>query len=140
MVGLQSDTMELLWQSQPESQWEFYGMPGSIYQGKLISTGYYSGVVTTYNITTGQILWNWSAPFIGLGETPYEHTPVTLGCIADGKIYLYSTEHSITQPIRHEYKLYCLNATSGTLLWAESCCPEQRTNHRRWTHRSARLN
>jgi hypothetical protein len=98
-------------------------MPGSIYQGKLISTGYYSGIVTTYNITTGQILWNWTAPFVGLGETPYEYTPVTMGCIADGKIYLYSTEHSITQPIRRDYKIYCLNATSGKLIWAESCCP-----------------
>ena len=116
------DTMQQLWVSEPESQWNFYGMPRSIYQGKLFSYGY-SGILTAYNITTGKILWNWTAPSVGAGQTPYTNTPLSMGCIADGKLYLYSTEHSVTQPIRRDARLFCVDAETGKMLWAITCWP-----------------
>jgi hypothetical protein len=113
----------LLWTSEPESQWNFYGLSTGVYQGKLFQWGGYSGELEAYNATTGKLLWNWSAPFVGVGETPYTHTPLSLGCIADGKLYMYTSEHSITQPTRRDAKLYCVDAETGELIWASPCWP-----------------
>jgi len=113
----------LLWTGAPESQWQFYGMSTGFYQGKLFSYGGYSGILIAYNATTGQIMWNWSAPYVGVDETTWEHTPLSVGCIADGKLYLYSTEHSVNSPIRRDSKIYCVDATTGKLIWSIPCYP-----------------
>jgi uncharacterized cupredoxin-like copper-binding protein len=107
----------LLWTSEPEDQWQFYGMSENIYRGRLFSYGY-SGILIAYNITTGHVDWNWSAPYLGVDETPYPHTPLSLACIADGKIYLYSSEHSPTMPLRRDGKIYCVDTETGEMLWA----------------------
>jgi hypothetical protein len=107
----------LLWTSEPEDQFNFYGLSESVYRGRLYSYGM-GGIVLAYNITTGHIDWNWSAPYIGVDETPYRHTPLSLAFIADGKIYLYSGEHSPTMPLRRDGKIYCVDAETGTMLWA----------------------
>ena len=112
----------LLWESAPEDQFNFYGMSDSIYRGRLYSYGY-SGILLAYNITTGNIDWNWTAPYLGLDETPYRYTPLSLGCIADGKIYLYSSEHSPTMPLRRDGKLYCVDTETGEMLWSLTCWP-----------------
>jgi len=113
---------KLLWTSEPEEQFNFYGMSTSVYQGMVFSYGW-SGVLIAYNATTGDVMWNWTAPFVGLEESAYPHTPLSLGCIADGKLYLYSGEHSPSQPLRRDGKLYCVDATSGEMLWSITCWP-----------------
>jgi hypothetical protein len=40
-----------------------------------------------------------------------------MGTIADGKIYLYTTEHSPTQPLYRGPTLRCISATDGTEIW-----------------------
>jgi len=112
----------LLWTSEPEDQFNFYGMSASIYRGRLLSYGY-TGILMAYNITTGHVDWNWSAPFLGVDETPYRHTPLSLAFIADGKIYLYSSEHSPTMPLRRDGKIYCVDTETGKMLWAITCWP-----------------
>ena len=115
----------LLWTSEPETQAAFYAMGSSIYRGNLISyTSSIGGTVIDYNITTGKILWNYTAPSAGLGESPYTYTPLTMGCISQGNLYMYSTEHSYSQPLRRDYKIYDLNATTGELIWSEPCLPD----------------
>jgi hypothetical protein len=116
------DQGTLLWTSEPEAQWNFYGISTSVYRGRLYSYGY-AGILNAYNITTGHIDWNWSAPYVGLDETQYQHTPLSLGCIADGKFYLYTSEHSVNSPIRRDAKIYCVDAETGKLYWAESNWP-----------------
>jgi len=116
------DTMELLWKSEPEAQMNFYGMSTSIYQGKLFSYGY-SGELIAYNIKTGEILWNWTAPSVGYLETPYQQTPLSMGLIADGKLYLYSSEHSPNTPLRRDCKIYCVDANTGEMHWALTFYP-----------------
>jgi len=116
------DTMELLWKSEPEPQMNLYGMSISIYQGKLFSYGY-GGELIAYNIKTGEILWNWSAPSVGYLETPYQHTPLSMGVIADGKLYLYSSEHSPNTPLRRDCKIYCVDANTGEMHWALTFYP-----------------
>ena len=83
----------------------------------------YAGQLLAYNITTGHIDWNWSAPYMGLDETPYPQTPLSLGAIADGKMYMYTSEHSVTSPIRRDAKIYCVDAETGKLYWAVSAWP-----------------
>jgi len=109
------ETMQQLWESEPEEQWNFYGMTESIYKGKLISYGY-SGILLGYDIRTGDILWNWTSGTVGF-EGYYQNTPLSLGCIADDKIYLYSTEHSPSQPLRRDANLWCVDTETGELLW-----------------------
>jgi hypothetical protein len=116
------DTMQQLWKSDPEPQFNFYGLSDTIYQGKLFSYGY-SGVLIAYNITTGNILWNWSAPSVGYLETPYTHTPLSVGLVGDGKLYLYSSEHSPNTPLRRDCKIYCVDTETGKMLWSLTSYP-----------------
>ncbi len=110
-------TGQLLWgPSAPEAQFNYYGMSDNIYRGKLYSYGY-SGILLAYDIKTGEVLWNWTAPSEGLGETWYPYSPLSLSCIADGKLYLYSTEHSPSMPLRRDAHTWCVDAETGKLLW-----------------------
>jgi hypothetical protein len=120
------DQGTLMWTST-EDQWNFYGLSTGVYDGKVFNWGGYGGMLTAYNATTGQKLWNWSAPYVGVGETPYTHTPLSLGAIAEGKLYLYTSEHSISQPVRRDAKIYCVDATTGQMLWAIPCWPSSGT-------------
>jgi len=111
----------LLWgPTESEPQFNFYGMSDFIYNGRLYSYGY-SGVLTAYDIDTGNVDWTWSAPDEGLGETFYQHTPLSLGCIADGKAYMYTSEHSPTMPLRRDANIWCLDLETGEMLWKTSC-------------------
>jgi len=116
-------TGQKLWESEPELQWNFYGMSDSTYNDKFYSYGY-SGLLICYEPRTGEELWNWTAPFVGVGETAYGKTPLSLACIADGKMYFYSSEHSPSQPLRRDAKLYCVDAETGEMLWALTCWPQ----------------
>ncbi len=110
------DTMQQLWKSaEPEPQWQFYGMSTSIYKNKLLSYGY-GGVLIAYDIRSGSVLWKWASGTVGF-EGYYENTPLSLGAIADDKIYLYSSEHSPSKPLRRDAQLWCVDLTNGKLLW-----------------------
>jgi outer membrane protein assembly factor BamB len=105
--------------TDPGPDWDYYGLSTSIYDGKLFSYGY-GGVLIAYDIQTGQELWTWSSGSVGL-ETFYENAPLNLGCIADGKIYFYSSEHSPSQPLRRDANIWCVDTDTGELLWKIQC-------------------
>ncbi|XES77433.1 MAG: PQQ-binding-like beta-propeller repeat protein [Candidatus Bathyarchaeia archaeon] len=114
------DTMQQLWMTeQPEAQWQFYGMSTSIYKDKLLSYGY-GGELIAYNIRTGEVLWKWQSGTVGF-EGYYENTPLSLGAIADDKIYLYSSEHSPSMPLRRDAFMWCVDLNNGQLLWKIQC-------------------
>ncbi len=118
--GFDLTTGNMLWgptASGPD--WDFYGLSTSIYDGKLFSYGY-GGILIAYDIQTGQELWTWSSGSVGL-ETFYENAPLNLGCIADGKIYFYSSEHSPSQPLRRDANIWCVDTDTGELLWKIQC-------------------
>jgi outer membrane protein assembly factor BamB len=115
----------LLWTAPKAEQFAFYGM-GSVvvYDGQFIDCGGYAGVVRAFDAQTGTSLWNWTAESVGIGETSYPYTPTYYGCLSgDGLLYLYSTEHSVNNPIRRDAKLWCVNATSGEKVWSLTCWP-----------------
>ena len=99
--------------SQPA--WDMYGMGGNYAYGRLYSCGY-SGILFCYDMKTGKLLWNYTAAGIG-SESPYGNYPLNVGAIADGKVYLYSTEHSPTQPLWRGSYLRCVDAYTGRELW-----------------------
>jgi hypothetical protein len=114
--GYSLDTMEMLWgPTEPELSMNYYGMSANIYQGKLLSTGY-GGELIAYNITTGEELWTYTAPNVGY-ESPYGNYPLGIAFIADGKIYLTSSEHSPSQPLWRGSYLRCVNADNGDEMW-----------------------
>jgi hypothetical protein len=114
-----------LWQSEPETQGAFYGMSEDIYDGMLLAGGTaagmgnptgYSGHIIAYNITTGEILWDYASGNTN-NEAPYDNVPINIGCIADGKLYTFSAEHSPTQPMWRSSYIRCINASNGAELW-----------------------
>ena len=115
--GYSLATGQLLWgPSAPEPQGNYYGMTDYIYQGKLLSCGY-GGVLLAYNITTGQIMWNYTAKAEGFESAYGGNYPMGISNFVDGKIYIGTGEHSWTQPLYRGSVLQCINASNGALLW-----------------------
>jgi hypothetical protein len=114
--GYDLETGDLLWgPTDPEPALNYYGMTDTIYEGKLLTCGY-GGVLIAYNVTTGEKLWEYTAKGVGF-ESPYGNYPIGMGCIADGKIYLGSGEHSPTQPIWRGPNMRCIDANTGEEVW-----------------------
>jgi hypothetical protein len=114
--GYSLATGQLIWgPTAPEPQMNFYGMSSNIYEGKLFSSGY-SGILIAYDIKTGKQLWNYTAAQEGY-ESPYGNFPIGISVIADGKLYLTSSEHSPTQPLWRGSYIRCINASNGVELW-----------------------
>ncbi len=91
--GYDLTTGNLLWgPTESQSDWDLYGMGGTIAYGKLLSGGY-GGILYAYDIKTGLKLWEYAAPGIST-DSYYGNYPLSLSAVADGKVFLYSSEHS----------------------------------------------
>ncbi len=114
-----------LWTAPEAQQFQFYGGYTAVcYNGMFIDCGGYSGVVRAFDAKTGDFLWNWTAPIVGLDETPYQYSPLSYGFLTgDGQLYLYSVEHSVNNPIRRDAQIWDLNVSSGQLVWMLTCWP-----------------
>jgi len=119
--GYDMKTGVLLWESAPEPALNYYGIAEAVgmndvnYQGLLLSYGY-SGILLAYNMTTGEIVWTYNSTNVGF-ESPYGNYPSSVCCIADGKLYLTSSEHSPVNPLWRGPNLRCINATDGKEIW-----------------------
>ncbi len=114
------DTGLQIWgPTEPGPQWNYYGMSTSVAYGKLFSYGY-GGKLVAYDIRTGEEVWTWRSGTLGF-ETPYENVPLQLGCIADNKLYMYSSEHSPTMPLRRDAYLWCIDTETGEEIWKIQC-------------------
>jgi len=86
------------------------------YYGLTIQSGI-AGTLYAYNATTGELVWTYNGTSIG-HESPYgENYPLSFAGVCDGKIYLYTNEHTPTKPLLRGSYLRCINATDGTELW-----------------------
>jgi hypothetical protein len=117
--GFSLETGDPIWgPTEPENSWNYYGMSATIYDGKLISYG--GGMAGTdlvaYDITTGDKLWTYVPAQEGF-ESPYGTYPLMLAAVCDGKLYMYSTEHSPSQPLWRGSYMRCINATNGDEIW-----------------------
>ncbi len=89
--------------------------------GKLYFTGY-GGIVYAYDVTNGDLLWTYGNGGEGNStdsnfNTVYGRYPIFISTIADGKIYLDTTEHSPNSPLYKGAMFRCINATTGEEIW-----------------------
>jgi outer membrane protein assembly factor BamB len=94
--------------------WSYYDWWSSIYAYGNLYAWTYGGHVYCYDISTGELLWQWNTGPSGY-ETPYGTWPLWVfnnGVVADGKIYIEGG-HEYNPPLFKGAKVYCLNATTG---------------------------
>jgi len=117
--GYSLDNGSLLWGPTPsEHALNYYSDVGltryAVAYGKLYSTSY-SGIIYCYDTLNGTLLWTYSAP-TGLAA-PWPNWPLGIGAIADGKVYLFTTEHSANAPHWIGVKMHCIDAFTGEEIW-----------------------
>jgi len=113
---------QLLWTSEPENQYEYYGIAQVVYNHMLLGYGSYGGQIIAYNIRTGEKLWNYTSTNIGF-ESPYGNYPMSIGAV-DGYnnvIYTVTSEHHNIQPMYRGPNLRCINASNGQEIWKILC-------------------
>ena len=89
--------------------------------GNLYTSGY-GGEVFAIDSKTGNMAWSYGGDGEGNStnsglNTPWGLYPIFIGAITDGKIYVYSSEHSPNIPLYKGELLRCLNATTGEEIW-----------------------
>jgi hypothetical protein len=114
--GYSMETGQLVWTSQPEVQFQYYGMSQNYYNHTLYSSGY-GGVITAYDVKTGNVLWTYYPKSIGTESAYGGVYPTAVVMISDGKLYTVSGEHSPTQPLFRGPNLRCLDANTGEEIW-----------------------
>ncbi len=114
--GFSLETGQYLWVTDAEHYLDIYDAGRSIYEGKLISVGQ-GGIVYCFNLTTGKTMWTYA------GNDPFrevlwsDNWPVDQYFPSGGKIYFFQQEHSANQPLPRGAPAYCLNATTGEVIW-----------------------
>ncbi len=116
-----------LWRS-PTMNYPFganaFGVYGVASAYGMIFRNGYDGLYA-FNWTTGAIQWyapRLSKAFDESTYTSYLGGPATYAGqtqvrIADGKVYIYSGEHSPNQPVTRGWSLYCYDVYTGKELW-----------------------
>ncbi len=84
--------------------------------GKLYTAGM-SGVVNAYDVKTGEHLWNYNFTDQYTEQLFSSNWPTPIDFIVDGKIYLFTQEHSANTPIARGAPAACINATTGEEIW-----------------------
>jgi outer membrane protein assembly factor BamB len=122
LSGYSLENGKEIWQTtNPVNDWMY--MPNSVLvaYGKAYWTGY-GGVTYCYDVTDGSLLWTYgnggpgNSTNSGL-DTPWGLYPTFVDVIADGKVYLSTTEHSPNTPLYKDALYRCINATDGTEIW-----------------------
>jgi hypothetical protein len=105
----------------PTNDYTYFRQTTHVAYGKIYFAGY-GGVLYCYDDKTGDLLWTYgnggsgNSTFSGL-ETAWGNYPIFLDVIADGKVYLATTEHSPNSPYYKDTLYRCVNATTGEEIW-----------------------
>jgi outer membrane protein assembly factor BamB len=110
------ETGEYLWKTASETYLDIYDAGRNIYEGKLISVGQ-GGIVYCYNLTTGATMWIYRADDIYTEMLWSSDWPMDSYFPTGGKVYFFQTEHSANQPLPRGAPAFCLNATTGAVIW-----------------------
>jgi len=119
--GFSLETGDCLWGPTPSQYYldaldDTHAEARAIAYGRLYSASV-SGIVYCYNITTGDLLWDYPVadPYQEiLWANNWWQKPMF---ITDGKIYTGHLEHSPIDPRPRGGPFVCLNATTGELIW-----------------------
>lgn len=124
--GYNLDDGSLVWgpTARPLSDFDYYEPDTTAVSafGKFFYSNY-GGICYCYDGRTGKLQWTYGNG--GPGNTTdngfggaWGRTPIQPEVLADGKIYLTSTEHSPNTPMYKNSRLICLNVTNGEELWS----------------------
>jgi hypothetical protein len=80
-----------------------------------------AGTIYAYDPTTGKLLWTYNATAVGYESAYGDNMPLAIAAVADKKVYLYTSEHSLTKPLWRGSYLRCVNITDGTEVWKLLC-------------------
>jgi len=112
-----------LWESDqteyPWGAWWPYNQALIVYNDtkSAIITNTYEGVYAI-DWDDGKILWHYKDPNSVPFENPYDDTPYfTAVTVADGKVYAFNGEHTPSLPRARDWKIHCINATTGEGIW-----------------------
>ncbi len=123
-TGYSMDDGSLLWGPLGNTRaLNFYATVGSggvsnvgfVAYGNLYVDGY-GGELFCYSTKTGELLWKYNNTQSG-SNTPWGLYPIFTGSICEGKIYVFSNEHSPNVPLYKDEQVRCINATTGEEIW-----------------------
>ena len=122
-TGFDVYTGNQLWTSAPQADINPFGYyswvslmnvyGSSIYDGKLITTGY-TGHVICYDLHNGTLLWDQAAL---TGGEIFQYYTVFHGLTADGKVFIGTHEHSADTPLLKGAQVRVFNLTTGEIVW-----------------------
>ncbi|MBT0158677.1 PQQ-binding-like beta-propeller repeat protein [Candidatus Bathyarchaeota archaeon A05DMB-2] len=111
-----------VWSVVPDdAQWDTMRCVSLAAYGNLYRCGF-DGILHCYDMKNGNLLWTYgnggegNTTYAGLA-TAWGHYPIFVDVIADGKVYVGTTEHSPGSPFYKGTKYRCINATTGTEIW-----------------------
>ncbi len=111
-----------VWMVEPEdAKWDTMRSTSLAAYGNLYVSGF-DGILHAYSMKTGELLWTYgnggpgNTTYAGL-ETAWGHYPIFVDVIADGKIYLGTTEHSPDSPFYKDAQYRAVDAYTGKELW-----------------------
>ncbi len=116
-----ADGSQLWTTTRPVAEWDTVREDTLSAYGNLYCAGF-DGILYCYDDANGNLLWTYgnggagNSTYAGL-ETSYGHYPIFVDVIADGKVYLGTTEHSPNNPWYKGSEYRCINATDGTEIW-----------------------
>ncbi|MCX8151103.1 MAG: PQQ-binding-like beta-propeller repeat protein [Candidatus Bathyarchaeota archaeon] len=104
--------------TEPQVAWDsLVGTQGYIAYGKLY-TGGYGGILYCYDVQTGRLLWTYRLADQYYLEAKWGgNYNVANMLFADGKVYLFSGEHSPDDPKERGSLVRCVDAQTGQELW-----------------------
>ena len=125
-IALDLFSGQVAWKSERfDYPWDEPGFGGynALSAYGLLYRNAYTGIYA-FDWDDGKLVWKYTSPAAATYETPYVNENGTTvystnigGAIADGKYYIYNTEHSATVPITRGWQLHCINATTGEGIW-----------------------
>jgi outer membrane protein assembly factor BamB len=124
-IGWSLKNGEQVWgPTESSGDFDYFRWQSTVAYGRLYHASY-GGILYCYDTKNGSLLWTYGNG--GEGNTTYAgqatawgHYPIFVDVIADGKVYLATTEHSPNSPFYKGSKWRCVNATTGEEIWTLS--------------------
>ncbi|MCW4018513.1 MAG: hypothetical protein NWF00_07550 [Candidatus Bathyarchaeota archaeon] len=91
------------------------GQVGFAAYGNIYTQGY-GGEIFCYDTLTGDLVWKYNNTQSG-AETPWGLYPTFIAAIGDGKVYVFSNEHSPNYPLYKDEQVRCIDAYTGEEIW-----------------------
>jgi hypothetical protein len=111
----------LKWTTPPVDQYDYFRSTTRCAYGNFYFCGY-GGILYCYDDATGKLEWTYGNGGEGNSTssglvTAWGHYPIFPTAIADGKVFLATTEHSPDSPYYKGALVRAVNATTGAEVW-----------------------